>query len=234
MIWRKSWLECRFRVLLCTAVGLLLAFAGLFSFVDPAKHAVEWPIYCRLLLNTLMAITVVNLAGSGINSQSRWGLVHGFHPSMYFLLSLPISRRRALLIRAAVGMVFTFLIVAVGAFCFGLFAPLRGVRVGMNDILSAVAFLSIFAYALFGFTTFLTTTLDEVVSGILGFAFAAFLLGAGHGMSGGRRHLEPLAFIDGELFVRTGHIIWPAIAVLIAIGTIFMLASIYVVERKEY
>ena len=233
-MWRKSWLESRFRVFLCTAVGILLALTGLYFPVDAVKHAAEWPVYCRLLLNTLMAITVVNLAGSGINSQSRWGMFHGFHPSMFFLLSLPVSRRRALLIRAAVGTVFTFLIIALGAFSFGLLAPLRGVSVGMKDILSAIAFLSIFAYALFSFTTFLTTIFDEVVSGILGFAFAAFLLGAGHGIIGGRRHLDPLAFIDGELFVRTGHIVWPAVAGLLATGTIFMLASIYVVERKEY
>lgn len=117
-MWRKSWWECRFRVYLCLVLGLFLVLNGLFVIVGAVKPADAW-------------------AGSGINSQSMWGLFHGFHPSMFFLLSLPMSRRRALLTRSAVGAIFGFLIVALAALSFGLLARLRGAPVGMKDILSA-------------------------------------------------------------------------------------------------
>ena len=234
MMWRKAWWECRFRVFLCSVISFFLVLNGLLLLADAVKVPQVWPLYCRLLMSTLVAVTVTNLAGSGVNSQSTWGMFHGFHPSMFFLLSLPVSRRRALLVRAAVGAFFTFLIVAFGVVGFGLTAPLRGVPVGAESIISAIVFLSLFAWALFGFTTFLTTLFDEIISGVLGLGIAGALVGAFYAMSQGRRHIDPLAYIDGELFVRTGIVVWPAVIGLVLTGAAFLLASIYVVERKEY
>src|ERR1035438_4342070 len=61
----------------------------------------------------LYIFTAIFLAGSGINSQTTYGLTSGFHGSMLFTLSLPVSRRRLLFVRAGLGALQTSALVAV-------------------------------------------------------------------------------------------------------------------------
>lgn len=236
MIWKKSWWECRFRLYLGLGLMVLLWVNGLVVLLDsPFGKTPEmaWDAYSRLLTGMVLMM-VVNFAGSGINSQSHWGMLHGFHSSMYFLLSLPVSRRQALLVRAAVGWLLTLLVIVLGAAPFAMLLPIRGMHVGAAPVLGTIVFLAIGSTAIFGVMTLLTTLLDELWAGILGLALAGAFVGYGGALIGPNRHFNPLTFMDGELFNRSGAVSWPAITAFIAVGALFLMASIIVVERKEY
>jgi ABC-type transport system involved in multi-copper enzyme maturation permease subunit len=225
MLWEKAWWECRFRVLLSTVLVACLSILGLSAEVRP--------IYGQMLAFTI-SIIIMNLAGSGINSQSMWGMFSGYHPSMYFLLSLPVSRRRALLTRTAMGGGLTFLFILLGAVSFAFFTPAPHDHTRVAVALSAILFLTIAGYGLFGIGTFLTTLFDEVIAGVLGLGLAGALLGGATAIGAAEKKLDPMDFVDGQLFLRTGDMAWPAIAVFLIVGTACFLASVYVVERKEY
>src|ERR1035438_4815038 len=53
------------------------------------------------------------LAGSGVNSQTTYAATSGFHGSMFFTLSLPVSRRQLLFVRAGLGALLTSALVAI-------------------------------------------------------------------------------------------------------------------------
>ena len=61
----------------------------------------------------LYIFTAIFLAGSGVNSQTTYGLTSGSHGSMLFTLSLPVSRRRLLFVRAGLGAIQTSVLVAI-------------------------------------------------------------------------------------------------------------------------
>jgi hypothetical protein len=225
MIWKKAWWECRFRVLL-SAVLMTSVFV-----IGWLGHTL--PIYGPALA-FVISLVVVNLAGSGVNSQSQWGMFSGFHPSMYFLLSLPISRRRALLTRTGVGAGLTFLFIVLGGASFSVFSPAVHAGTKLAAAGSAIVFLSITSFGLFGIATLLATMFDEVVAGVVSLGLAGALLGAATAIGAADKKLDPLAFVDGELFLKTGRIEWPAIAVFLIVGTACLIGSVVVVERKEY
>jgi len=55
------------------------------------------------------------LAGAGVNSQTTWGVSAGYHPSMLFTLSLPVTRRKMFAVRAAAGALETCLLITATA-----------------------------------------------------------------------------------------------------------------------
>ena len=69
----------------------------------------------RLTLVLLAPFVALMLAGSGINTQTGYAMRQGVHPSMIYTLSLPVSRRRLLGVRAGLGWVEMALIVAAMA-----------------------------------------------------------------------------------------------------------------------
>lgn len=236
MIWRKAWLECRFRVWLgifLTALMLVSGLGVLPSSPMVKSPATVWDLYCGVLTFTV-GIMVVNFAGSGINSQSIWGIFHGFHPSMYYMLSLPVSRRRALLVRSAVGWLLTLATIVAGALPFFFLAPLQGVPVKAGAVADAVVFLAIGSLPLFGFVTLMTTIFDEVWAGVIGYLALGAFFGAALGEFALKSPFNPLLFVDGKLMNQTHDAHWLAIAFCLAAGAALMAASVRVVERKEY
>jgi len=54
-------------------------------------------------ISFFLIFTPVYLAGTGIKTQSGFQAMQGIHGSMYYTLSLPVSRFRLLGVRAAFG-----------------------------------------------------------------------------------------------------------------------------------
>lgn len=235
-MWGKSWRECRSRfwvgMFFCVA-ATVLGLSGLIGSPLSTTPEETWMWYSRGLAFTAVLMTV-NFAGSGINSQTAWGVMHGFHPSMYFLLSLPVSRTQALLVRSAVGWIQLQMVLFLSAFPFALLAPIRGMHFPVWMVAASVAHLAVGATALFGLMTFLTTLLDEVWAGLCGYMIAAGFFGYGGALFGVKRVFNPLAFMDGEAFHRTGIVMWSPVSILLIASAAFLWASALVVERKEY
>jgi hypothetical protein len=228
IFWRalfwKGWMECRYRAVLSGLVVLV----GLLPLAADRGAVIAWDWYSKYV-TVLAALVAVMFAGSGINAQSSWGFMRGFHPSMYFLLSLPISRRQALLARAATGMLLAFLNVLASIVLYAL--PMH---VGRAHALSSIFFISLGAFAMFGIATFLSTLFDEVVTSSLAIGAVAGMFGAWSALNWTKVKLDPMTIISGQQLAQTGHVNWVAVIFLLATGALFLLAALWVVERKEY
>jgi hypothetical protein len=227
MFW-KSWMECRFRVMLTGLVLVIYLQAGLFPLSAYKGAATGWDWYLKFV-TVFSAVVAIMFAGSGINAQSSWGVTRGFHPSMYFLLSLPVSRLRALLVRAATGMLLTFLYVL---FSIGLYALLT--HLSSRQALSSIFFITLGAFAMFGLATFLSTLFDELVSSSLAIGGVGGMFGAWAALDWSKTKLDPMTVISGQQLALTGHVNWAMVILCLVTGFLFLLAALWVVERKEY
>jgi len=236
-MWRKAWWETRSRVVIS---GLLLV-ASLLIEVFVVKEGTgpgtgyDWFLKYAKLAAVLAPLVAVTLAGSGLNSQTHWGLTQGMHPSTVFLLSMPISRRRALFTRAATGAIFTALYILLSLGLFSLMLPMLGRQgVEWSQFLSAIAFISLGSFAAFGFATFLATFLDEQMAGGGAIGFICGGLGAGALLDWSNVHFHPMSWLIGEMFIRTGKVVWPLVLLMFAAGAACLVASAVIVEKKEY
>jgi hypothetical protein len=228
-MWMKSWYECRFRVLLAALIGGLYSVNGFWM-----KGGFGWDTYCQLMGAVVIPVVALLMAGSGVNSQTSWGMTQGFHPSMYFLLSLPISRRRAMAIRTFMGAGFTLLFILLTVGGIGLVVRWRGSDVPLSTIGASMAFMTVAAFAFFGLETFLTTILDEIWAGVLGFGLAGALFGGAWALRDITKKPGTLELISGGTWAKHGELGLPMMAVFLTIGIGSLAAALYVVERKEY
>jgi len=232
MFWRalvwKGWMECRYRAVLTGLVVLLYLLVGLFPLADYKGAVIAWDWYAKYV-TVFGAVVAVMFAGSGINAQSSWGLVRGFHPSMYFLLSLPISRRQALMARAATGILLAFFSVLASVVLYALPMHVSAEQAG-----SSIFFISLGAFAMFGIATFLSTLFDEMVTSSLAIGAVAGMFGAWAALDWTKVKPDPMTIISGQQLAQTGHVNWVAVMFLLATGVVFLLAALWVVERKEY
>jgi hypothetical protein len=228
-MWKKAWWECRTRVGLAAAIGVLYGLDGVWT-----RGGLNWESYCQLMSGVVVPVVALLLAGSGINSQTSWGMTNGFHPSMYFLLSMPVSRRRALLVRAALGAGLLLLFIGLLVCGVGQVAQWRGSDIRPAQIASSAVFTAVGAWAIFGAATFLTTFLDELWAGVIGFLIAGGLCGAGWAMRNLNTTFQPLDFLTGALWYRQGQVNWHMLAWFVGIGIAFLWAAVWVVEKKEY
>ena len=228
IFWRalfwKGWMECRYRAVLSGLVVLV----GLLPLAADRGAVIAWDWYSKYV-TVLAALVAVMFAGSGINAQSSWGFMRGFHPSMYFLLALPISRRQALLARAATGILLAFFSVLASVVLYALPMHVSAEQAG-----SSIFFISLGAFAMFGIATFLSTLFDEVVTSSLAIGAVAGMFGAWSALNWTKVKLDPMTIISGQQLAQTGHVNWVAVIFLLATGALFLLAALWVVERKEY
>jgi len=237
MIWRKSWWECRARVFWAAFAYVAVSCMALVFFSNPptAKNALAtWNLFSILLACFVTPIITVLLAGSGINSQTAWGMFQGFHASMYFLLSMPVSRRRALLVRSALGAIFTVLFVLLSIGTVALGVRLLGAGVPIARVFGSIPFMLIDAFGFYGLSTFLCILLDEFWAGMLGMGITGLLFGMEVGFWVLPIHFKPAQILSGELFLSTGVVGWPVIVFFLLMGVSFLAASVYLVERREY
>lgn len=235
MIWRKSWWECRFRIMLGALCSVLISALGLFMLSHGGGDKgpiVFWEGYATVLAGVAVPVMTLLMAGSGINSQTSWGMLHGFHPSMHFLLSLPVSRRRALFVRSAIGALFTAVFILLMTVTVSVIAKFRGVDIPSSLVLASVVFMMLGAFGFYGFSTFLTTLFDEFWAGVIGLALMGLVFGFGLALE--QSPLNPVRVMAGSHYRQTGDVNWPVILLFALTGIAFISASVVVVERKEY
>jgi len=116
MLWFKAWLETRWRFAFLVGLILLvwlslewITATGVHTSVPAAR------LWMGIQLGSVLLyiFTAIYLAGSGINSQTLYAATTGFHGSMLFTLSLPISRRRLLFARAGLGALLTLILASL-------------------------------------------------------------------------------------------------------------------------
>ena len=103
MLWFKGWLETRWRFLFALVIplGALAArYAGGLTSPQDASRLMS-------ALALLWIFDAMYLANTGIKTQAAFQTLKGLPGSMYFTLSLPVSRLRLLAVRAGIGLLET-------------------------------------------------------------------------------------------------------------------------------
>ena len=106
MLWKKGWYETRTRLLIVLAVVLVITVLTM----DPAPAAAgSGPLVGATMIPAMLAALL--LAGAGVKTQPG-GLQRskGLHGSMYYTLSLPVTRTRLFNVRVSLGLVETTVI----------------------------------------------------------------------------------------------------------------------------
>src|ERR1035441_1884922 len=90
MLWYKAWLETRWRFVFTIGWMMLPWLAIPLLGVNPER------LWRSLELESVLlyCFAALFLAGAGINSQTFYAATAGYHGSMLYTLSLPVSRRR--------------------------------------------------------------------------------------------------------------------------------------------
>src|SRR5215467_1947039 len=99
MLWKKGWYETRIRLLFVLAVVVVIAVLAM----DPAPaSAGSGPLVVATAIPAMLAALL--LAGGGVKTQLG-GLQRskGLHGSMYYTLSLPVTRARLFSVRVLMG-----------------------------------------------------------------------------------------------------------------------------------
>ncbi len=239
MLWLKSWMELRFRF----ALSVVLSGYSLFmllsvapgdimekfpSLLAPELGVKLWKLFLLGYGGLVLPISAKVLAGAGINAQTSMGMSRGFHGSMNFLLSMPVSRLQILATRASAGAVLMLVLALVSFALLQLLAPVFSVdfsKVALWQAFPNTFLVSIFFYCL---AVWLTTFLDEFWSGTIGL----LLLGAFCGYS---------FSLPGSVFDIFSYMTNPAplmpigqtLCILLG-SSCLLVAAQWVVNRKEY
>jgi hypothetical protein len=99
MLWRKGWLETRYRLMFA------LAFVAIFRILQHQLGATPHGLEQLILFSNpaIVVLTYSLLAGAGVATQPSFVASKGLHGSSLFTLSLPVSRLKLLAVRAAIG-----------------------------------------------------------------------------------------------------------------------------------
>ena len=103
MLWKKAWLETKFKFWLSLATVVLFVIALHSLRPKEPGPAVTAAAGFALATTTLVVVICTWLAGAGINTQPAFQASKGLHGSTLFTLVLPVSRLRLIAVRAAAG-----------------------------------------------------------------------------------------------------------------------------------
>lgn len=251
MLWLKSWIEIRWRFALAVFLVVYIIYLTL-GFLPPdlmAKSKFKsaealgvgvWQLFLLLYGGIMLPIAAQILAGSGLNAQTAMGMSHGFHGSISFLLSMPVSRTRLLAVRAGLGLGLLFSLTLVSFAAAIWFSNTMGVTVpaGMWPHVPNILIFSTFCFAT---ATLLSTFLDEFWTGML----SVFVLGTLGGYSGSiaMKAVKTSSTLQhsGNIFDMGGYLISPnafeplsqSLLLLALIAAQFLGAN-YIANRREY
>jgi hypothetical protein len=239
MLWLKSWMEIRIRFVLTILLGVYIVY--LILGIAPAQVAEKfpalsapdlgvklWKVFLIAFGGAVLPISAKVLAGSGINAQTSMGMSTGFHGSMSFLLSMPVSRRHLLATRAALGAALLLLVGIATFTATAALAPAANVdfsKIGIWQSFPNTLLVSLFFYCL---AVFLSTFLDEFWSGTIGL----LILGAcaGLSVSAPETTLDLLSY----LFHPAPLLPLSQTLLLLAASGGLLAAAVRIVDLKEY
>lgn len=230
MLWRKGWLETRWRFSLMIGFGLLSIVMGeQGGGLQSSEHARN-----LMGLQAFIAIAAaINLAGAGIRTQSPFRAKAGLHGSTQYTLSLPVTRLRLLSVRVAVGILetvglVTFMIVSA----WRLFPLVRGnSSIGDLFMLLLAAFVCVLCFYFVSVT--IAAFLDEMwqvygsycLVGLCWWISALLSLPASANLFSFSTDASPLV---------THTLPWPALAISLAVSTVLFFLALAIVTSHEY
>ncbi len=233
MLWLESWIECRFRAWICA--GLLISYSALALFMTNEQlpgFEGSGGVYLQWSACFLLPLCAVTLAGAGLHAQTTLGAHRGMHPAIFFTLSMPVSRSRRVLTRAAAGWALLLGGAAFTAAASGLIPAFAG-----GETSAAAAALR-FPYLLMGATVFysigvaLSAVTDEFKAGFTSL-FVAGLAG-GYGLAGGKGWMNLARYMTAEPLLARGDWMLPQTLAYLTIVIASIGAALFAAGRKEF
>ena len=179
------------------------------------------------------AVVALMLAGAGIATQPALQATKGLHGSMYFTLSLPVSRFRLLAVRASIGWFATLGAITVRCCAIWiLFPALRAIATPAEMFEYAVA-LGACASGLYFMSVLLATFLDDLwrVWGSMLVTVALLWLSDNTPLPASANIFRAM----GEGSPLIAHSMpWTAMAFSLELAAILFFAALKVVQTREY
>ena len=251
MLWYKSWLETRWRfliglfLLLCSAAGAVLSYPQVLKLLpqvppdadgllgEKIREAADlartyrgfvWSSWFRQNLTQAASLFAVLLGTASFLSLEGGSL---------FTLSLPVSRRRLVCVRAATGLAELSLLVFVPSLLIPLLSPSVGERYTLGSALIHSACLFIAASVFFGLTLLLSTIFSDVWRPLLIALAVAFALAVAD------QFLHSPSFslyrlMSGETYFRTGQLPWGGLLAAAAASASLHAAAIANLTRRDF
>ncbi|HEV8579585.1 MAG TPA: hypothetical protein VGX68_10950 [Thermoanaerobaculia bacterium] len=251
MLWYKSWLETRWRfliglaLLLCSAAGAVLSYPQVLKLLPQVPPNVDgllgvkireaadlarsyrgfvWSSWFRQNLTQAASLFAVLLGTASFLSLEGGAL---------FTLSLPVSRRRLVGVRAATGLAELFVLAFVPSLLIPLLSPSVGERYALGSTLIHSACLFIAASVLFALALLLSTVFGDVWRPLLIALAVAFALAVAD------QFLRSPAFslyrlMSGETYFRTGRLPWGGLLAATAVSVSLHAAAIARLTRRDF
>ena len=232
MLWMKGWYETRLRfLLLIVAVLVVSAIASPDSAADANLSAQ------KLEATTLIGVSVIAsimLAGAGIKTQpGGFRPSKGLHGSMYYTLSLPVTRRQLFGVRVSLGLGLTAIIHILACSAVWLVRPSIRLRAAPLDVLKhdVVAFFCVVVVYALG--VFFATFLDDLYqtwASMFSLMMVIVIF----------NRIPLPGWLDGFLVLSrasplvTHMLPWIAMATLLALSGMLLLISFKIVQWREY
>jgi hypothetical protein len=180
----------------------------------------RWFSTSMLLFWPFIAIT---LAGTGFEQPA----------GREYLLSLPISRRRATLTRLAVVMAELALVTVVPTLLLCAMAPLRGQYYPLSDALAHAAILYVAGSGIVGLTMFLRMTLTDT-GAYVALAALVVLVGLFTFVAKGFTPYSVFRLMNGADYFFNHHVPWTGLATSVAVGAVLAWWSVRLVEARDF
>jgi hypothetical protein len=229
MLWRKSWMEVRIRVLV--ALGIMSFFLiAQYRNGMATQRAYLVVAQAEWLMIAMIGIMV---SGAGIVTQPAFQAAKGLHGSTLFTLSLPVTRFRLLAVRASLGwMAMVCLIAARCVAVWFLFPVLRETATPAEMFQQAVT-LTACATGIYAIPVLLATFLDDqwrLQGSFLAMA-ALWLLFNRTPVPASLNLIRAM----GEGSPMLAHTMpWAAMGCSLGLAAILIFAALKIAERREY
>ena len=250
MIWYKAWTDTRryfvsgITILFAMVLALYMSYPG-----DPGKEfphgaiavgvdqvralaqdarSYIWLHWFGTTLLLYLSCLAIAVAGTGFAPAASGGSKRG-----YYLMSMPVSRRKLASIRIALGLaelgvaaVIPSLLVSAMALTVGqIYSPMES----MMHALLAVAGVTAF----YGLFVLLSAMLGELSKAVAGIAIL-FLYGMFTFLIDGVRQRSIFRLMTGDTYFLCGEVPWLAIAACVSFGLICVFGALTIVDRRDY
>ena len=254
MLWYKAWLETRWRFL----IGLVLVVGSVCSIVftypevqsilrstpiptgegivgRQIAEAIElsrdyrgyiWSEWLMGTIPELLTLFAVVLGSGGLLAQTGRG-------GAIFTLSLPVSRRRLLAVRAATGLGELSLLAIVPVLLLPLLSPAVGERYALGDAMVHAVCLFMGSSALFAFAFLLSTVFSDVWRPSLIVICLAVVIAFIEQLSGLSRY-GVYGLMGGELYFREGAFPWLGALASVVATTAALSAAVANIMRQDF
>ncbi len=253
MIWYKCWLDTRWRFIIglalmaCSAAGVVLTRPALAKLLPMAGsiqlggeigrrvqealalsrdyHGYVWMQWFGEHLPQIGTIFAVLLGTGGLVTQSS---------AVLFTLSMPVTRRRLLGVRAALGLGEWLVLVFAPTLLIPLLSPAIGERYGASDALIYGVCAFTVGAAFFSFAFLLSTIFDDIWRPLLIALLLAVVLAV---LPLAIRTLQPYGVfrvMSAEAYFRAGQFPWQGLLISVAASAAMLYGAALKLERRDF